>query len=154
MATGSFKMPEDFLMKISTLNERTDDIVPRVLEAGSKVMLAKVRGNLASVVGNSTKYESRSQGELSDSLGVSDARLDREGNHNVKVGFNEPRRVQYAAKRKRSYKEITNAMIANVIEYGKHGQPPKPFLKRAKASAKGPCIEAMKAKLEEEMESI
>ena len=141
-------------MKISSLKERTDDIVPRVLEAGSKVIHAKVAGNLRAVIGRDLKYKKRSLGELADSLGVSDARLDREGNHNVKVGFNEPRRVQYAAKRKRSYKEITNAMIANVIEYGKHGQPPKPFLKPAKAAAKGPCIEAMKAKLEEEMESI
>jgi hypothetical protein len=45
-------------------------------------------------------------------------------------------------------------MLANVIEYGKHGQPPKPFLKSAKSTAKGVCIEAMKAKLEEEINKI
>ena len=27
---------------------------------------------------------------------------------------------------------MSNAMLANVLEYGKHGQPPKPFLKQTK----------------------
>jgi hypothetical protein len=69
----------------------------------------------------------------------------------VKIGFNEPRRRQYAAKGKRSYYTITNAMIANVIEHGKHGQPPKPFLKPARTSSRKPAIEAMKQKLDEEI---
>jgi len=42
-------------------------------------------------------------------------------------------------------------MIANIIEYGKAGQPAKPFLKPAKTSSKKPCIDAMTKKLEEEI---
>ena len=143
MARADFKMPEDFLQKISTLAERTDEIVPRVLEAGGAVMLARVKSNLQSVIGKNTKQKSRSTGELVSALGVSGARMDREGNYNVKVGFSEPRRGGES-----------NAKLANVIEYGKHGQPPKPFLKPAKSAAKGACIEAMKAKLEEEINKI
>jgi len=143
MARADFKMPEDFLQKISTLAERTDEIVPRVLEAGGAVMLARVKSNLQSVIGKNTKQKSRSTGELVSALGVSGARMDREGNYNVKVGFSEPRRGGEG-----------NAKLANVIEYGKHGQPPKPFLKPAKSAAKGACIEAMKAKLEEEINKI
>jgi HK97 gp10 family phage protein len=143
MARGEFKMPEDFLQKISALGERTDEIVPRVLEAGGEVMLAKVKSNLQTVIGKSTKYDSRSTGELVEALGVSGARMDREGNYNVKVGFAEPRRDGES-----------NAKLANILEYGKHGQPPKPFLKPAKSAAKGACIEAMKAKLEEEINNI
>jgi len=45
-------------------------------------------------------------------------------------------------------------MLANLLEYGKHGQPPKPFLKPAKSQSKTPCIEAMKRKLEEEMDNL
>ena len=143
MARGEFKMPEDFLLKISTLGERTDEIVPRVLEAGGEVMLARVKSNLQAVIGKGTKHKSHSTGELVDALGVSGARIDREGNYNVKVGFSEPRSGGKS-----------NAMLANVIEYGKHGQPPKPFLKPAKSAAKSACIEAMKAKLEEEINNI
>jgi len=151
MAKVEVKMPEDFLLKLSKLGEKTDEIVESCLEAGSEVVLSKVRSNLSSVIGGGTKYPSESTGELEASLGVTPAKVDKKGVHNVKIGFNEPRRRQYAAKGKRSYYTITNAMIANVIEHGKHGQPPKPFLKPARTSSRKPAIEAMKRKLEEEI---
>lgn len=34
MAKAIFKMPDDFLMKISQLGEKTAEIIPRVLKAG------------------------------------------------------------------------------------------------------------------------
>ncbi len=87
MAKATFKMPEDFLMKLSRLGEKTDEIIPRVLKAGGEVVEAKVKSNLQSVIGNGTKEDSRSTGELVSALGVSSARQDRDGNFNVKVGF-------------------------------------------------------------------
>ena len=143
MAKCLMKMPDEFLQKISSLAEKTDDIVPRVLEAGGKVMLDKTKSNLQAVIGK-TKFPSRATGELVGALGVSGARMDRDGNYNVKIGFAEPRRGSGSS----------NAKIANIIEHGKHGQPAKPFLKPAKSSAKGACIEAMKTKLEEEIDLI
>ena len=154
MAKVEVKMPEDFLLRLSKLGDKTDEIVESCLEAGSEVVLSKVRSNLSSVIGGGTKYPSESTGELEASLGVTPVKVDNKGVHNVKIGFNEPRRRQYAAKGKRSYYTITNAMIANVIEHGKHGQPPKPFLKPAKSASRKPCIEAMKAKLEQELGRI
>ena len=143
MAKVTMKMPEDFLQKVSRLNDKTDEIIPRVLKAGGEVVLDKVKSNLNSAVGRDTKYPSRSTGELSAALGISPALQDRDGNHNVKVGFSEPRRDG-----------SSNAKIANIIEYGKSGQPAKPFLKPAKSTSRKPCIEAMKAKLEEEVNQI
>jgi hypothetical protein len=137
------KMPEDFLLKVSRLNDKTDEIIPRVLEAGGEVVLDKIKSNLNSAVGRDTKYPSRSTGELVAALGVSPALQDRDGNHNVKVGFSEPRRDG-----------SSNAKIANIIEYGRSGQPAKPFLKPAKSTSRKPCIEAMKAKLNEEVNRI
>ena len=49
MASCSFKMPEDFLFRISTLADKTDEIIPRVLEEGGKVVKDKVKSNLESV---------------------------------------------------------------------------------------------------------
>ena len=143
MAKAVMKMPEDFLLKLSRLGEKTDEIIPRVLEEGGEVVEAKVKSNLQSVIGSGTKEESRSTGELISALGVSSAKQDRDGNFNVKVGFSEPRPDGKS-----------NAMIASVLEYGKSGQPPKPFLKPSKASSKKACIEAMKQKLENEVENI
>ena len=85
MAKSEIKMPEEFLLKLSRLAERTDEILPKVLEAGGEVVLAKAKSNLSSVIGKGTKVESRSTGELVSSLGVSSARQDRNGNFNIKV---------------------------------------------------------------------
>ena len=143
MAKAAFKMPEEFLIKLSRLGEKTDEIIPKVLEAGGEVVEAKVKSNLQAVIGSGTKEESRSTGELLSALGVSPARQDKDGNFNVKVGFSEPRPDGKS-----------NAMIAGVLEYGKSGQPPKPFLKPAKSASKNECIDAMKKRFEEEVEKL
>ena len=143
MAKVEVKMPEDFLLKLSKLGEKTDEIIPKVLEAGGEVVLEKVKSNLKAVIGSGTKEKSRSTGELVDSLGLSPAKVDRKGNFNVKVGFKEPRRSGES-----------NAKMANVIEYGKTGQPPKPFLKPAISSSRKACVDAMKERFEQEVENL
>ena len=143
MAKATFKMPDEFLMKVSKLEERTDEILPRVLEAGAEVVEAKVRSNLSATIGKGTKEPSRSTGELLSALGTSSAKQDRDGNFNVKVGFSEPRRDG-----------DSNAKIATVLEYGKSGQPARPFLKPAKSASKSACIQAMEQKLTEEIDKI
>jgi HK97 gp10 family phage protein len=143
MARSSFKMPEDFLLKVSTLAEKTDEIIPKVLEVGGEVVKAKVKANLQATVGSDTKLPSRSTGELIDALGVTPTGVDRDGNYNVKVGFDEPRKDGES-----------NAKLANILEYGKSGQPAKPFLKPAKTASRNTCIEAMKRKLDEEISKI
>lgn len=140
MAKVDIKMPEDFLARISQLGSDFDPVAQKVLEAGGEIVLAKVQNNLSSVVGNGTKYESRSTGELERSLGISPVKLDKNGNHNIKVGFSEPRSDGGS-----------NAKLANIIEYGKHGQPARPFLKPAKSASRFACISAMQDKFEEEV---
>ena len=143
MAKVNMKMPEEFLMKVSRLADQTDVIIPKVLEVGGDVVLEKVKDNLQSVIGKDTKYPSKSTGELLSSLGLASAKQDRNGDYNVKVGFAEPRSDGGS-----------NAKIANIIEYGKHGQPAKPFLKPAKSASRKSCTNAMIAKLEEEIDKI
>lgn len=143
MARASFKMPDDFLIKVSTLADKTDEIIPKVLKEGGEVVSAKVKSNLQAVIGKETKYDSRSTGELIDALGVTPAGVDRNGNYDVKVGFDEPRKDGES-----------NAKIANILEYGKSGQPPKPFLKPAKTASRNACIEDMKKKLDEEINKL
>lgn len=145
MAKIEIKMPEDFLLKLSRLGEQTDTIIPKVLEAGGEVVLAKAKSNLSSVVGRNTKIESRSTGELERSLGLSKARQKRDGSGwDVKVGFAEPRRDTGKS----------NAKIANIIEYGRHGQPAKPFMKPARTQSRKAAIEAMKQKFEQEADRV
>jgi len=143
VAKCDIKMPEDFLLKLSQLGDKTDEITGKALEAGGAVVADKVRSNLESVIGSNTKTESKSTGQLAGALGISKPRVNREGNHDVKVGFSEPRQ-----------NGENNAKIANILEYGKHGQAPKPFLKPAKSASKSACVNAMIAAFEKEVESI
>lgn len=143
MAKVDVKMPEEFLLKLSKLGSNTDAIAEKVLEAGGEVVLNKVKSNLASVVGKDTKYKSRSSGELEGALGLSPTKPDKNGNHNIKIGFAEPRSDG-----------SSNAMLANLIEYGKHGQPARPFLKPAKTAARAECIQVMEQTFEEEVAKL
>jgi hypothetical protein len=144
MAKVELKLPTDFEEQLSRLAEKTDEIIPKVLEVGGEVVLSKVKSNLSSVVGQGTKEESRSTGELERSLGLSPAKQKRDGSGwDIKVGFAEPRSDGGS-----------NAKIANILEYGKHGQTPKPFLKPAKASSKSAAVAAMKAKFESEVDDV
>lgn len=143
MAKAEMKMPEDFLLKISKLGSNFDSVADTVLQAGGEVVLKKVKSNLSSVIGRGTKFKSRATGELEGSLGLSPSKLNREGNHDIKIGFSEPRSDGGS-----------NAKIANVLEYGKHGQPAKPFLKPAKSASKAECIRVMEQTLKEEVEKL
>jgi HK97 gp10 family phage protein len=143
MAKACVKLPEEFLQKLSKLGDRTDEICEKMLKAGGEVVLSKAKSNLSSVVGSGTKYKSRSTGELEGALGLSEVRLDRNGNYNIKVGFAESRKDG-----------SSNAKLANIIEYGKSGQVAKPFMKPAKSASKNQCIEIMKATFEKEVNNI
>ena len=125
--------------QIANMGNTVDAAIPKVLEAGGEVVLDKMRSALGAAIGKNNKYENRSTGELAGSLGLSPAKMNRDGNYDVKVGFSEGR------------SGVSNAMLANVLEYGKHGQPPRPILKPAKAASRKPCVEAMEAAMKKEM---
>ena len=143
MAKVQIKMPDEFLGKISKLGKHTDEITAKALRSGAEVVMKNFQSNLSGVIGTGTKYESRSTGELERSLGITDVKIDRNGNPDIKVGFAEPRSDGES-----------NAKIANIIEYGKHNQPARPFLKPTKSSARKPCTEAMIKIFEEEIKKL
>ena len=143
MAKADVKMPDELLAKLSRLGSQTDTIAEKVLQAGGEVALDKVRSNLSAVVGVRNKSESRSTGELERSLGLSPVMVDKNGNHDIKVGFSEPRSDG-----------SSNAKIANILEYGTSTQQAKPFLKPAKSAVKKQCVDAMKSAFEKEVEGL
>jgi len=139
MAKVTIKMPTEFMDQLAKAAEKSDTAIPKALKAGGKVVFEKMQANLHAAIGRGTKYKSRSTGKLLAAMGVSPVKVNGEGNYDVKVGFAEGRG------------DANNAMLANLLEYGKHGQPPKPFLKRTKSSSQAQCIEAMQTVLKEEL---
>ena len=144
MGRLNIRMPDDFLVKLSRLNENADKIAVKVLEAGAKPLKEKAVSNLKAVVGKNTKYKSRSKGDLAESIGITTAKQDKDGNWNIKVGIGDSK----------DSKGVSNALKASVLEYGKSGQPPKPWLKTATSSSKKECIEVMKSELDKEIRGI
>lgn len=140
MAEVTVKLPNEFLRKLTKLGTQTDAICEKMLKAGAEVVEDKIRENLQAVIGRDTQEPSRSTGELLQSLGTTEIKQDADGILNVKVGFAEPRSDGGS-----------NAKIANIIEYGKHGQPPKPFLKPAKTATRTACTAAMRQVFDEEV---
>jgi len=139
MARVTIKMPTDLMDQLAKAAEKTDSAIPKALEAGGKVVFEKMQANLRSAIGRGVKYKSRSTGKLLAALGVSPVKVNDGGNYDVKVGFAEGRG------------NVSNAMLANLLEYGNSGQPPKPFLKQTKSSSQKPCVEAMESVLKEEL---
>lgn len=137
------KLPDEFLDKISKLDAKTKDIIPKVLEAGARPTYRKVKQNLSSVIGKNTKTKSKSTGKLLSSLGVSPVGKSKNGSYNIKIGMRENRGDG-----------VSNALLANVLEYGKSGQPAKPFLKPAVRATKNSSLKAMADMLESELGKV
>ncbi|MBD9248831.1 MAG: HK97 gp10 family phage protein [Clostridiales bacterium] len=142
MAKMTLKLPDDLADRLSDLQKRSDTLVKKALEEGGKVVLKQAQSNLNSVVGKGTKYDSRATGELERSLGLSPVKENGAG-RDIKVGFSEPHSGG-----------VSNAMLAPLLEYGKHGQAAKPFMTPAKRSAQKLCIEAMRKIFEEGVDSL
>ena len=143
MAKATMKMPDDFMRKISTLGNKTDEVMKNVLESGAEVVQSTVRTNLSTAIGTGTKLPSKSTGQLEQALGVTPVLIDKDGNSNIKIGFAE----------NRSDGE-SNAKIANMLEYGTSKMQAKPFLAPAKSKSRIPCKKAMIQKLEEEINRV
>ena len=142
MAKMTLKLPDDLADRLSTLQKCSDSLVEKALEEGGKVVLKQAQSNLNSVVSKGTKYTPRATGELARSLGLSPVKESGAG-RDIKVGFSEPHSGG-----------VSNAMLATVLEYGKHGQAAKPFMTPAKRSAQKPCIEAMRKVFGEGVDSL
>ena len=143
MAKMTAKMPDALIAKLSRLGNKTDEVCEKALKAGAEVAEKAVVSNLSAVIGKGTKQKSGSTGQLQKALGISPMKLNSRGELDIKIGFAEPRSDGES-----------NAKIANILEYGRPGQPPKPFLKPAKSKSRKQIMAAMKETLESEMENI
>lgn len=158
MATLKVKLPDDLMIGLERLSKQADEVVKKTLEAGAEVVEEKARANLK----NSLKGES--SGQLLDALGISPVKSnDKLDGWDIKIGFNEPRQdkqgsTTYKKKRKGgkvSEYKLTNAMVANILEYGRKGkQAAKPFMKPAEDATKAKARAVMKKVFTEEANKI
>ena len=157
MATLKVNLPGDLMIGLERLSKQADAVVKKTLEAGAEIVEEKARANLK----NSLKGDS--SGQLLDALGISPVKPnDKLDGWDIKIGFNEPRKdykggTTYKKKLKSgklSEYKLTNAMIANILEYGKKGQAAKPFMKPAQDATKAKARAVMKKVFSEEANKI
>ena len=134
-------MPDEFLENLSRIGTDFDYVAKKALQEGAKPILDQARQNLRGVIGKDTKYPSRSKGELLGSLGVTPPLQDKDGNWNIKIGVGDSIDSE----------GVPNALKAQVLEYGKAGQAPKPWLKPARRKGRKAAISRMQDVLEKEL---
>ena len=159
MATLKVKLPDELMIGLERLGNHVDAVVEKTLEAGAEVVEEKARANLK----NSLKGES--SGQLLEALGTSPVLPnDKLDGYDIKIGFAEPRQdkkggTTYKKKLKSgktSEYQLTNAMVANILEYGRKdkSQTAKPFMKPAEDATKAQARARMKKVFTEEAEKI
>ena len=126
-------MPNQIIDDLTRLGGDLDHLAEETLKAGAAVVAPKLAANLAGAIGRGTKGPSRSTGQLVSALGVTPVKTGRGGDHNLKVGFAENRSDGKS-----------NALVANVLEYGRSNQPARPFLAPTRSQARRGAVEAMK----------
>jgi HK97 gp10 family phage protein len=131
------KLPDDLMIQLEKLSGQTEAVVEKTLKAGAEIVEEKARANLK----NSLSGES--SGQLLGALGTSPVKRTNDDGWDIKVGFAENRRDGKV-----------NALIANVLEYGKKGQAAKPFMKPAEDATKAKARARMKKVFTEEANKI
>ena len=163
MASCTVFVPDDMGKELKKLEGETRRIIEQTLTAGGKACLPIFEQAIKRGVGRTD----RSTGELAGSVGLTDVSV-KDDSYNIKGGFHEPRSKQAKAKKyhasksrhgtkrvaDRGYYTVSNAMLANIIEYGKSGQPARPMLAPIESRLEETAQEAMKQAFDTEVSKI
>jgi len=146
MAKLDLYIPDDLILKLQELGDRTEEIITKMLDAGGPIAAASVKSELERVVGKAE--DSKATGELVRSIGATPPRPGKDG-YNVKIGFSEPRGGQNPG-------DGVNAKVAYLLEYGRRdkSQKPRPFLRAGKRNCERQVQQAMAAVYKEEMKKV
>ena len=149
-----------------------DRIAGAALRKGAEIMRQEGSHELLAALSIPRKYPKRGTGELISRLGISGVQVSANGFYNVSVGFREPRKIQYAARKTherakrgysitvadRGYYVATNAMVANILERGhkgsRGGQVPAKFWLQAYRRGNLAVCNAVEAELYRQLSLI
>lgn len=130
------KVPVELMNKLNALSDDIDNIEDKMLAAATDVLKPEIENNLRKVIRSG--YET---GALAASVSVKKKRTSKE-----KANI-----IYFKGTVKRTFKNgktrtVRNNLKAAVLEYGKQGQPPRPFLR--------PAVNAKRMEMAEAMERI
>jgi len=132
-------LPDEYIRKLNELGNKVDGAAERILLAGANAVMPEFIQNANRVIGHNTKYKSRTKGNLIKSITTSHYKISKYGNYYIRLIFDGEQ------------DGISNNDLAYIIEYGKSGQPAKPFIEVTKRKTWKQCNAAMLAQLKKEL---
>lgn len=152
MARMTFKAGDDYMLKLSRLNNRSEEIAKKAIRKAAGIVTDKIRENLevnlrdpesAAKSGTALfkNYYNKPTGALSDSLGITPITKDKDGWWNAKVGFD-----GYDGR------GVPNQLKARVMESGSSTIKKRPFVRPAVQATKTKAVRAMGEVVDEEIE--
>lgn len=140
MASLNVTGMEEVLKQLDKLSKKADvdEIAKKAVEKAKDVVLESTRSAVAA-----SEYGPRSSGSVAASIQVTNARINSFGAYTV------------ARPTGRDANGTRNGLKAGVLEYGTHDGrfPARPWGKRAKSAAEGPCIKIMEEVIKAEMKA-
>lgn len=155
MAKIKVEYPTELSEKMNSLGKEHDRIMESCLKAAAIPVKQAAYSKFDAVVGRPHvvrgphgrlyNYGARLTGTLRRSIGISKVRIDRKGNHDVKIGFADA--VEPTTKIRCGY---LAAIIERGVLHGRRNQPPRPFIKPAEQASKQAAGEAFLKTFDEE----
>ncbi len=151
MARMTFKLGDEYAVKLSMLGAKTHDIAKKAIYAGAGAVADEIRDNIEFLPDDTfrhldwdEKFEgvpAKQKQDMRNGLGVSPIQDDKDGNWNAKVGFD-----GYGAKTNDFPEGVPHALLARSIESGSSVREKTPFVR--------PAVRAMKRKVNDIMAKI
>ena len=136
MASVKIKTSDALIRKLSRLSgAAADDIAKRAVYVGAGYMADRIKENLRGVISDNAT------GDLENSLGITQIKLNRSGDWSAQIGFHGYGR-----------KGTANVLKARVLESGSSKQRKRPFFSPAIKRYRKIALERMKNEAEMTME--
>lgn len=135
MAQMEIDFPEDLLGGL--LSQDTEELCREMVDAAVPIMEECMKKEVRSVIGHG------GDSELVKSIKGSRARVSR---NNAVISFVGPKgnsSHHYGGAKKNRKRKVSNALKAVWLNYGRRGQPARPFLNRATKNAEKKVLEKM-----------
>lgn len=160
MAKITFKGLEEYTAKLNRLEALSrDKIIGAAVYDGARIVADEVRAQLQAVPTDEGHYKGEGQKKIGPSaadkqaimqgMGIAPLQYD-DGFENVKVGFD-----GYDDRPTERYpRGHPIPMLARAVQSGTSWMHPNPFVKTAVRRARKPAVEAMKKRVEQEIDQI
>jgi len=136
------------------------EVAKKVVEAGAQPMADEIRNMLIALPEDQFRYlrkgevfkglPKQQKQDLANGFGITDADIDRNGNANIKIGFN-----GYGKYKTKKYpKGVPNALLARAVESGSSVRRKTPFVRTGTNKSLKETLKAMEKKLNEEIVRI